>query len=320
MKKIRFNQDSSCFVSINDKGFSVYNCDPLTERFSRFSEDGGFGIVEMLFRSNIFGLVGGGSTPKYPRNMAIIWDDFQTKAIAELEFTSPVTSIKLRRDSILVTIHNRAYLYNFENMKLLNTFETISNPVGLSAISNGATRIIAVPGNVPGTVIIYDTKEKIITAHNNGLSALTLSDDGLRLATASERGTIIRVWDTQTGKMLHEFRRGLEVVTITSLVFDMDTTRLAVCSDKGTMHIFSLIDTLEISNRRSNLAYISGYLPTYFSSEWSSLTFDVPPNSICRFSNNSVDTLYVVSPDNKFMKYTYDTESLQGRCVETISL
>ncbi len=331
MLHVSFNQDSTCFACGRENGFAVYNCDPPTERFNRLSsnedEPNGVGIIEMLFRSNIFAVVGGGRNPKYPRNNLMIWDDFQAKCIAELEFKTAVTGVQLRRDIILVTIIDKAYKYNFADLKLLSSYDTCTNPSGLVAMSVGENAIIiAVPGNVLGSVIIDNHKadtQHIITAHTNGLSALALNADGSRLATASERGTLIRVWDTLTGDKVHEFRRGLEVVTITSLTFDLDTTRLVVCSDKGTAHVFSLIrDTKaeDSTNRKSTLLYIGEYLPEYFSSEWSSVSFEVPPGSICTFSKNSIDTVYAITPSGRFLKYTYDTETATGQCIETIEI
>ena len=321
-----FNQDSTCFACGEENGFVVYNCDPPTKRFSRLSNDtteaNGIGIIEMLFRSNIFAIVGGGKNPKYPRNTLMIWDDFQSKCIAELEFRTAVTGVRLRRDLILVTIIDRAYLYRFCDLKLIKSYDTYSNSTGISAITNCEEAIIAVPGNALGTVIIDQhskVKQHIIRAHTNNLAAITLNSVGTQLVTASDRGTLIRIWNVDTGDQLQELRRGLEVVTITSLSFDKDTTRLVVCSDKGTAHIFSLIIGTDL-NRKSSLSYISSYLPTYFSSKWSSVSFEVPLGSICSFSNNSIDTVYVLTPDGKFCKYVYDTEKTTGHCIETVDI
>jgi len=125
-----FNQDYGCFAVGTNKEFRVFNCDPLKERFRREFENGGIGIVEMLFRCNILALVGGRNNTQYPANKIMIWDDFQNKCIAELEFRSEVRNVKLRRDRIVVVLDNKVYVYNFADLTLLHQIETTKNSKG----------------------------------------------------------------------------------------------------------------------------------------------------------------------------------------------
>jgi WD40 repeat protein len=63
--------------------------------------------------------------------------------------------------------------------------------------------VICVPGTAKGEVrILYGDKEedfKYISAHESTIAAMTVSYDGNVLATASEKGTIVRLFDTRTG-------------------------------------------------------------------------------------------------------------------------
>lgn len=242
-----FNQDFSCFSCGTTNGFIIYNVDPFKETFRRIFPNGGIGIVEMLYRCNILAIVGGGKYPRYSLNKVMIWDDHQNKAIGELKFKSNVKAVKLRKDRIVVVLETKVYVYNFKDLKLLDNITTIMNPNGLvSLCTENTSNILAVPGLNHGYIRIelYNLqKSQLIKAHDASLSCFTLNSNGTLLASASEKGTLIRIWNTYTGEPLRELRRGMDRAEIYSLSFNMNSTFLSCSSDKGTVHIFSLTST-----------------------------------------------------------------------------
>ena len=247
-----FNQDSGCFACGNVDGFAVYNVDPFRETFRRVFTNGGIGIVEMLFRCNLLAIVGGGRNPRYPPNKVMIWDDHENKCIGELMFKSEVYAVRLRRERVVVVLNSKVFVYRFKDLKLIHEIKTVANPRGLVSQSvDSMSNILAIPGSTRGSVRVelFDIeKATLIKAHDAELAQFALNFDGTRLATASDKGTLIRLWDTHTGEPLRELRRGTDRAEIYCISFNLASTFLACSSDKGTVHIFSLAET----NSRTN--------------------------------------------------------------------
>ena len=197
----------------------------------------------MLFRCNLLCLVGGGEVPKWPKNKVMIWDDHQSKCIGELTFRSPVLSCSLRRDRVCVSLINRVYVYRFEDLALLDTFNTTSNARGLLSLSSGEQSVLACPSTTQGSVRVenYTTrKSSIIPCHVAPLTTITLNSSGSLLATTSSKGTLIRLHCTRTGSALRELRRGTEQATVSCVNFSKDDAWLCCSSDHTTVHVFSI--------------------------------------------------------------------------------
>lgn len=64
------------------------------------------------------------------------------------------------------------------------------------------------------TIESYSSAPIYIQAHKNELSCIAINQQGTRIATASEQGTLIRVWDTSTRSQLVELRRGTDPASI----------------------------------------------------------------------------------------------------------
>lgn len=243
-----FNQDGSCFAVGTETGFKIFNSSPFRDNFER-NLDGGIGIVEMLDRCNILALVGGGKQPKFTTNKVIIWDDHQSKVVSELRFTSYVRNVKLKKDKLIVVCDHKIYVFNLLNFQNIDTIDTSENSKGLIAVSTDPlTTVIAHPDNKQGNVRVkFFEREfsQIICAHESYIAAIALNIDGTLLATASDKGTLIRIFNSQTGDMLQEVRRGSERATIYSISFNPLSQLIACSSDRGTIHIFSLAGALK---------------------------------------------------------------------------
>jgi autophagy-related protein 18 len=95
-----------------------------------------------------------------------------------------------------------------------------------------------------GDVLLFSTRSltvaNVIQAHKSPLSFLSLNSTGNLLATASEKGTVIRVWSVPGAEKLYQFRRGTREARIYSINFNSMSSLMAVSSAHDTVHIFKL--------------------------------------------------------------------------------
>lgn len=138
----------------------------------------------------------------------------------------------------------------------LLSLDTAPNPRGIFALASGPSAILAFPARTKGQIAVIDLSRTLadavkgtkgptpaatlIPAHSSRISCLALSSDGSKLASASEKGTLVRVYGPRSARLLAELRRGVDRADIYSITFNPAGTRLCVSSDKGTVHVFNL--------------------------------------------------------------------------------
>ncbi|KAI8642941.1 WD40-repeat-containing domain protein [Parasitella parasitica] len=257
---LNFNQDFSCVSIGTETGYRIYNCDPYGKCYSK--EGGGTGIVEMLFCTSLVALAGAGKHPAFsPRQLQIINTKRQT-TICELSFPTAILAVKMNRRRLIVVLEEQIFLYDISNMKLLHTIDTNPNPQAICALSPSSENCyIAYPARssvspfspnsgsssssfVSGDVELFEALDcqttNIVQAHKSAVSCISMNSEGTLLATASEKGTVIRIFSTLDATKVYQFRRGTSHAKIYSMSFNLVSSLLCVSSDTETVHIFKL--------------------------------------------------------------------------------
>lgn len=321
---LRFNQDHGCFTCSMESGCRIYNVEPLSEIAHIESiEVGSISLCEMLHRTNMVAIVGGGSRPKYADNTVLIWDDKEKRFVLEFTFSSKVMALRMRRDKLFVTLRNQIHVFSFPNLPVkLFSFDTIDNPKGLievSPLNMSEKQLLVFPAHKIGSLQIVDlaltepglsTTPVCISAHQTEIACIALNQHGTKLATASKKGTLIRVFDTLKKVQLVELRRGADPAILYCINFSPDSEFLVASSDKGTIHIFALKDTS--LNRRSTFSNM-GFISPYVESQWALANFAVTAECACICAFGSKSSVYAICVDGSFHKFSFNQDGNSNR-------
>lgn len=319
---LRFNQDQGCFTCASERGLRVYNVDPLVQKLCLSTETvGSVACAEMLFRSNIIALVGGGSIPRFDEKAVQIWDESQTdtkkKVVIDVTFAQPVEAVRIKKDRLIVVLRNQIHVFSFpNNVQKVCSFDTRDNPKGLCEVSPFGPFMVF-PAHVCGNVQIANldciqpnqTPAPVtINTHKTELASIAINQSGTMVATASVKGTLIRVFEVSTKKQLIELRRGADPAKLYCISFSLDSAYLCASSDKGTVHIFAIKET-EL-NRRSTFKKM-GFLGQYVESQWGLANFTVPAECACVCAFGPNQSVIAICVDGTFHKYVF---SKDGNC------
>ena len=351
IRHCKFNQSSSCFVVTTDHGFITYDTNPCVKRLYRaiLPSSGLINIANMHYKTEWTFLVSG--------SCLYIWDDRKESIVAEMKFSKDILGLEQTRSCIVIAFSTEVHIYNLEDKQLIATYDSF-NPHGCLSTSYSNDRTyVAFPssedkvGHVTLVEIHHSNilerygggdKEKEaetsckfvkrlqirhqhwdIKAHEHNVSCISISNNGENMATASERGTMIRIWRTSTRDCMVEFRRGSAPTRITNIAWNYTNTHVLATSERGTIHVFHAKS--EDENQKSMFHWASGVLPGYFGSIWSRNKIDCNQfwhdasdlqHCVAAFAD---DVLYnkndsviicVLSPNtNKLWRFVLDTTS-----------
>ena len=261
LQSVQLNQDCSCVSAGGPAGFSIVELRGAFRRHA-FPLGGGIRVCQMLDCSSLVAIVGGGHNPAFSPRRVRLFNTSRAAAICEKIFDYPVVAVRVNYHCMLVVLERRIHLFNIDTMEATHRLDTAPNPLGVCSmqhVPSGAagpglrSMVLCYPASAEkGSVCVFDAVTQkvvhIIEAHQAPIQALALSRDGAFLATASTKGTLIRVFDIAgvaamtASEATMTFRRGVTSSTITTMRFNDAGTLLCVASSHGTIHIFPLID------------------------------------------------------------------------------
>ena len=94
---------------------------------------GGIGIIEMLNKSNILALVGGGKNPAFPENELILWDENKGEEISKIKLKKKILNVKLKENKIYIVTSEKIYIFDFNELNLIDALES-KNELGLISL------------------------------------------------------------------------------------------------------------------------------------------------------------------------------------------
>ncbi|XP_067620617.1 WD repeat domain phosphoinositide-interacting protein 2 isoform X2 [Eurosta solidaginis] len=240
--KLNFNQDFTSISVLDGKDgfriFSINNSDKVEEIYARESPH--IILIERLFNSSLVVKV----TAEKPNCLQMLHFK-KNQNICHCAYGSNILSIRMNRTRLIVCLADSIHIHDIRDMKMLHQIENIApNELGLCTLSLNSHLAYPISSTSGELRIFNATKLKpsiTIKAHESRLSALNFSPSGQLLATASERGTVIRVFCVKNGQRVQEFRRGtMRCVRIASLVFSIHGYFLGATSNTETVHIFKI--------------------------------------------------------------------------------
>merc|ERR1719412_1872497 len=249
---VTFNQDTTCVAVGTNNGYSLFSINSTDSMdLVHKDDDPDIYIAERLFSSSLVATVSNAN----PRTLQVCHFKKGTE-ICRYSYNDRIRAVRMNRSRLVVCLEESLYIHNIRDMKVIHVITcTPPNPTGLIALSADTTNfcLLAYPGHShTGQLQVFDAEtlacRVVIPAHEGQLAALQLSRTNTRGATASTKGTVIRVFDTRDGAKLYELRRGIKrTASIFSLSFSPCGTFLACSSNTETVHVFKLDESSHAS-------------------------------------------------------------------------
>ena len=312
-----FNKDNSCLSLGMQNGYRIYD---LTKRDSLLFYERilgkGIGIIEMLEKTCILALVGGGNDPWCGYNQVNIYNDQEGKVIANMKFKSNILNIRLKRDTMLVICENCIYLIGFKNFKSIDSInfgEEKKKQIAFAfCLEKGVNKFaFNIINNLENKIIInsYDAENQKKTVElksnykpNNSIKFMEFNKKGQLLAIAAKNYQFLELYNTENGYIICKCKLESEQLNIKYISFSQDNNFICCFLDCGEVNIFNIQSAFNFQEEDEELINLNENNNKDLQLKmWTK--FFLPENKvICCFSNfleNELGKEYVICIGSK---------------------
>ena len=259
---LSFNKDKSCLSLGMQRGYRIYDLSKKDNLY--YYErilDKGIGIIEMLEKTNILALVGGGNDPYESANRVIIYDDKEGKAIANFGFKSYVLNIRLKRDRMLVICENFIYLISFSNYKSIDSIDLGTekkSKIGFAFTLETHINKLAynINNNVDNKIIIntYDAENaktsielKTNYQKNNIIEFMEFNKTGQLLIVTAKNSEYLELYSTENGNIICKCNLEKDGSNIKYIALSKEDDFICCSLNYGEFVIFNLKPIFDIN-------------------------------------------------------------------------
>lgn len=204
-----FNDDATNLTFANSESFISYDIDNSKKNVGLTNPTIGkleseIQVAKRYLNSNIFVFV-----KDKARTKISIYDMTAKMEMAMLSTDVEIIDIKLTKKYIVLITLNTVVIYSMIRFSKIIELITAENVDGLIGISDEEFCYISYP-SCDEQINVYNVDNCEFTyklnAHKHQIHTMELNNEGTILATASNYGTIIRLWNIKENKMMYEYR------------------------------------------------------------------------------------------------------------------
>ena len=138
----------------------------------------------------------------------------------QIRFNSNIKEVRLRKESIIGFIENKIYIININSLETIDILEKEKTKKSIYSISYFNNKlVISFPQNnnigklqIEKYFITNKNSKKeetiIKNAHESNIIFISNNNEGTLVATASEKGQYLRIFNSESGDLLAELKKG----------------------------------------------------------------------------------------------------------------